>query len=136
MALNQHQLQQILTNVLGQNGLNINQTYTNMTNALNNVPVAQPRELSLVRVDDFSEKTDDDPFEWIDQFERAATANRWEDARKLEIAQGYFKGAAADWVKAATAAAAANRITSWDTNGAPLTSLKPRMIEKFASESK
>ena len=136
MTMNANQLQQVLTQVLGQNGLNINQTYTNLTNALNNVPVAQPRELSLVKVDNFSGKADEDPFEWIDQFERAATANRWGDGRLLAIAQGYLRGAAADWVKAATAVGAANQITAWDANNAPLTSLKPRMIEKFAPESK
>ena len=136
MTMSQNQLRQVLTDLMGQQGLNINQTYTRLTNALNNIQPAGNRELSLVKVDDFSGKTDEDPFEWIDQFERAATANRWGDGRLLAIAQGYLKGAAADWVKAATAAAAVNRITSWDTNGAPLTSLKPRMIEKFAPESK
>src|ERR1044071_3470912 len=121
---------------MGQQGLNINRTYANLTNAINNMQPAGARELSLVKVDDFSGKTDEDPFEWIDQFERAATANRWRNGRLLAIAQGYFKGAAADWVRAATAAAANNRITAWDANGAPQTSLRPRMIEKFAPESK
>ena len=136
MALNRDQFRQILADLMGQQGLNINRTYANLTNAINNMQPAGARELSLVKVDDFSGKTDEDPFEWIDQFERAATANRWGDGRLLAIAQGYFKGAAADWVRAATAAAANNRITAWDANGAPQTSLRPRMIEKFAPESK
>src|ERR1051326_5088013 len=110
---------------MGQQGLNINRTYTNLTNAINNMQPAGACELFLVKVDDFSGKTDEDPFEWIDQFERAATANRWGDGRLLAIAQGYFKGAAADWGKAATAAAANNRITAWHANGASQTSLRP-----------
>jgi hypothetical protein len=38
MALIRQQLQTILTDVLGQNGLNINRTYANPTNAINNIP--------------------------------------------------------------------------------------------------
>ena len=40
-------------------------------------PVNAPaRELSIVKIADFSGKDDEDPHEWMDSFERAAAANQ------------------------------------------------------------
>ena len=104
--MNQDQLRAVLTQVLGQNGLNINHTYQQMTQALAG---NQARELSLVKISDFYGKDNEDPHEWIDQFDRAAAANRWNDnARKLVIAASYMKGAAAAWITTETDAEAAN----------------------------
>ena len=127
MALTHAQITQILQNVLGQNGLNIQQHLGQP---------AAPRELSIIKVSDFHGKETEDPYEWVDQFERAAEANQWVAARMLPIATGYLKGAAADWLRAATAQNAANRITAWINNGVPLTSLKDRLTDKYAPESK
>ena len=136
LTMNVQNVQNILNTVLGQNGLNIQQLHQNLTNAVNNANNAPPRELSIIKVSDFSGKDNEDPYEWIDQFERAAEANRWADARLVPIAKGYFKGAAADWARDATAATAQNQIVQWDNNNAVNTSLKPRLIAKFASETK
>ena len=143
MALNQNQqqLQAVLDAVLGQNGLNINQTYQQLTQAIQGIPqpqAVQPQELSLVKVVDFYGKDSEDPHDWLDQFNRAATANQWQDGRLLDIAKGYLKGAAGDWVKAATRAAAANRIIRWTPGGANQqnTSFETWFITKFAPETK
>src|SRR3954453_3588323 len=134
MAITQDQLRAIMLAVFGQNVLNIPQMTANVTAAINNN--GAPRELSIVKVPDFCERDDENPYEWLDQFERAAEANRWADARLVAIAKGYFKGAAADWARDATAQGANQQITTWNTNGAAATSLRPRLITKFASETK
>jgi len=142
MTMTQNQLQNVLTAVLGQHGLNINQTYQQLTNAIQNIPqppVAPPRELSLVKIVDFYGKDSEDPHEWLDQFNRAATANQWQNGRLLDIAKGYLKGAAGDWIRATTAAAAGiNQIVRWTPGNAGQnnTSFETRFIEKFAPETK
>lgn len=136
MALTQQQLTAILDAVFGNNGLNIPQMNQNLTNAINNMNNAQPRELSIIKLSDFSGKDNEDPYEWIDQFERAAEANRWADGRLVAIAKGYLKDAAADWIREATAVGANNQINAWNNNNAAATSLRPRLIAKFASETK
>src|SRR2546423_7849588 len=99
--LSSAQLQTILNQVLGRDGLDINQTYQRLTTAIQNIPVlvnAQLRELSIVKIADFSGKDDEDPHEWMDSFERATAANQWaQDVRKLAIVTGYMKDAAAAW---------------------------------------
>ncbi|CAG8709972.1 9354_t:CDS:2, partial [Racocetra persica] len=40
-----------------------------------------------------------DPINWINEFERAATANNWSAARKLAIAKAYMYNNAKDWLK-------------------------------------
>ena len=74
----------------------------------------------------------------MNQFNRAATANQWQDSRLLDIAKGYLKGAVGDWIKAATDAAAANQIVQWTSANAGQnnTSFDIRFIDKFASETK
>ena len=57
---------------------------------------ATPRELSLVKVEPFYGKDEEDPHEWIELFEQAATANRWPNNRKVAIAAGHLKEAAHD----------------------------------------
>lgn len=136
-TMNANQFQAVLDAVFGNQGMNLPQLQQNLTNAINAIPAQGPRELSIVKVTDFSGKDNEDPYEWIDQFERAAEANQWGDGRLVAIAKGYFKGAAADWVRDATAANAVNQIVAWDGgNNAANTSLRPRLIEKFASETK
>jgi len=124
MALNQNDITAILVNVLGQNGLNIAQALQ---------PQAQAaRELSLVKVPPFYGKDDEDPHEWIEQFNHAADANNWTtDARLITIAKGYLKGAAADWARDATVQGVTNLINRWDNNNAAI-SFVPRFIAQFA----
>src|SRR5215213_5049584 len=130
MALDQAGLQNVLNAVFGQNGLNVPQLIQNVNAA------PPPRELSIVKVDSFSGRDDEDPYAWIDQFEQAAITNQWADGRLVDFAIGHLRGAAADWIRGATAVNANNRITTWDTNGAAATSFKPRFFEKFAPETK
>src|SRR5581483_6356928 len=136
---NQQDLAAVLNAVFGATGLNIPQVTNNLTNAIGALNAAPPRELSIVKISDFYGKDSEDPYEWIDQFERAAEANRWQDGnngRLVAIAKGYFKDAAADWVRDATAQGANNRIVRWYNANHLQTSLKSRLIEKFASETK
>jgi len=88
---NNLQLQAILQAIFGQNGQNI----TNLTQQLQQPHV--PRELTLVKVEPFYGKDDEDPHEWIELFNQAATANRWPDNRKVAIAAGLLRDAAHDW---------------------------------------
>ena len=127
-----------MTQVLGRDGLNINQTYQNLTNAINNIPApvnVPARELSIVKIADFSEKDDEDSHEWMDSFEQVAAANQWvQDARKLAIVTGYMKDAAAAWATSAMAAGA-NQITGFSGNNAAA-DFKDRFLEKFTPDSK
>ena len=97
---------------------------------------AQPRELSIVKIADFSGKDDEDPHEWMDSFEWAAATNQWvQDARKLAIVTGYIKDAAAAWATAAMAAGANNQITGFSENNAA-TDFKDRFLKKFTPDRK
>ena len=141
--MNVNDLRTTLNTVLGQEGLDIVRTNNRLTNAItalqNAMPAGAPapRELSLVKVSDFSGKDNEDPHEWAEQFEQAAAANRWAgNDRLIPIAMGYMKGAALDWARAATAAGAVNRINRLNDVNNPQTSLLPRLINHFAPETK
>ena len=90
--INGLQLQAILQAVFGPNGQNI----TNLTQQLQAQQPA-PRELTLVKVETFHGRDDEDPHEWVELFNQAATTNRWPDDRKVAIAAGYLRDAAHDW---------------------------------------
>ena len=75
--------------------------------------------------------------EWLDQFEKAAAANRWTDPqRKLQLVKGFLREAAADWVTEATNADATNTIIYWNRDNAADTSFVPRFTKRFASETR
>src|ERR1043166_2322313 len=117
------QFQAIITALTGEDGLNIAGLTNQLQNALtaltnaqnaavgqnppnqNNTPPNQnnanpPKELSLVKIADYYGKNEEDPHEWLEAFEQTAEANRWQgDERRLAIAKGHLKGAAADWAK-------------------------------------
>lgn len=59
-------------------------------------PVQQPRESSVVKIDPYY-GDEQDPISWIEDFEKAATANNYTDARKLQIVAAHLKGTAATW---------------------------------------
>jgi len=87
----QQLVQEVLMNVLGREGLNI-------ANLLNRGgPQNNTKELSLVKVDPFYGKEEEDPYEWIETFKNAAHANNWHMDRWTSIAAGYLKEAARDW---------------------------------------
>lgn len=101
MATDQ-QIQQILQGILGVNGANL----TGVTAALdaaraaleNQTNALAPGEKTTVKLESFSGAEEDDPLEWLENFDRTATVNRWNDAgRKVAIAGAHMKGAAADW---------------------------------------
>ncbi|HVI21398.1 MAG TPA: hypothetical protein VM660_05035, partial [Bacillus sp. (in: firmicutes)] len=81
-------MKNLLNEVLGRDGLDIQ-------HLLNREPT--PRELSLIKVDTFSGKENEDPYEWMEMFENAAEANNWPINRLQSIAPGYFRDAARDW---------------------------------------
>ena len=60
-------------------------------------PLPPHREVNLVRISEFDGTTD--PITWIEDFEKAATANGFTNARKLAIVGAYLKGTAADWLR-------------------------------------
>ncbi|KAG9306121.1 hypothetical protein G9A89_016025 [Geosiphon pyriformis] len=51
-----------------------------------------------------------DTIEWLDDFERAATANQYDDEYKFQIVGGYFQGSPATWFLQKTDANAHQRI--------------------------
>ena len=77
-------------------------TYALQTMAVNNnnnsgnIPIQANRaELNLVKPNYFHGLDDEDPFEWIASFNRAATANQWNDNRRITIAARYLRDVAA-----------------------------------------
>ncbi|KAG9289403.1 hypothetical protein G9A89_007964 [Geosiphon pyriformis] len=54
-----------------------------------------------------------DPIEWLDDFERAATANQYDDEYKFQIVGGYLQGSPATWFSQETDANAHQRIIRW-----------------------
>ncbi|KAG9294409.1 hypothetical protein G9A89_001914 [Geosiphon pyriformis] len=54
-----------------------------------------------------------DPIEWLDDFERAATANQYNDEYKFQIVGGYLQGFPATWFSQETNANAQQRIIKW-----------------------
>ncbi|KAG9289434.1 hypothetical protein G9A89_007995 [Geosiphon pyriformis] len=51
-----------------------------------------------------------DPIEWLDDFERAATANQYDEKYKFQIIGGYLQGSPATWFLQETDANAQYRI--------------------------
>ncbi|KAG9289423.1 hypothetical protein G9A89_007984 [Geosiphon pyriformis] len=51
-----------------------------------------------------------DPIKWLDDFERAATANQYNDEYKFQIVGGYLQGSSATWFLQETDANAYQRI--------------------------
>jgi len=67
-----------------------------------NLPTSnKKREYTLVKVDFFT-GNGDDPIEWLELFEKAASANNWDEERKLQLAPTYLRKTADGWYKALT----------------------------------
>ncbi|KAG9301585.1 hypothetical protein G9A89_016655 [Geosiphon pyriformis] len=54
-----------------------------------------------------------DPIKWLDDFERAATANQYDNEYKFQIVGGYLQGFPATWLSQKTNANAQQRIIKW-----------------------
>ncbi|KAG9294807.1 hypothetical protein G9A89_008499 [Geosiphon pyriformis] len=54
-----------------------------------------------------------DPIEWLDDFERATTANQYDDKYKFQIVGGYLQRSSATWFSQKTDANAQQRIVRW-----------------------
>ncbi|KAG9286934.1 hypothetical protein G9A89_001172 [Geosiphon pyriformis] len=54
-----------------------------------------------------------DPIEWLDDFERAATANQYDNEYKFQIVGGYLQSSPAIWFSQETDANAHQRISRW-----------------------
>ena len=107
------EIQTALTQIFGNNGANL----TNLTAAVTNLANPGPRELSLVKVEPFNGRDDEDPVEWLEIFNRTATANHWTtETRKKQVAGGYMKGAAASWFATNSAAMGNNFNTGTNAN--------------------
>jgi len=89
-ASTQRLVHEVLMHVLGREGLDI-------ANLLGGNRPQPSKELSLVKIDPFYGKEEEDPFEWIEMFRNAAHANNWQVDRWTSIAAGYLKEAARDW---------------------------------------
>ena len=59
-------------------------------------PAPQPRETLVVKIDPYY-GDEQDPISWIEDFEKAATANNYTDAQKLQIIAAHLKGTVATW---------------------------------------
>ena len=73
-GMNPQQLQTVLQTIFGNNGQNI----TALTQQLQ-IQQPAPRELTLIKIEPFYGKDEEDPHEWVELFNQAATANRWPD---------------------------------------------------------
>jgi len=80
--MDENQLKNLLTALLGPDGLDIKKTGTDQ------------KELFIVKVEPFYGKETEDPYEWLESFEQAALANQWTRNRRVEIAPGYLRDAA------------------------------------------
>lgn len=86
------------------------------------------RENNWVRVRNFYGEEEEDPFEWIEAFERASGANNWSNGRKIKIATGYLAGMAADWYHDNK-----NELVHWDNEYQVNASFVPAFLKYFAT---
>ena len=71
-------------------------------------------KLNLVKPNYFHGTDSEDPYEWLASFERAATANQWNAGRRIAIAAGYLRDAAAKWYDENH-----NNFQNWRQQGSP-----------------
>ena len=86
------------------------------------------RESTHITPPNYHGRMDEDPLDWVDQFEIAKNANSWGNDRAADIAAGCMKDAAARWYLANK-----DQIDRWYTNGNN-TNFKTKFLEKFATD--
>ncbi|GET63051.1 ribonuclease H-like domain-containing protein [Rhizophagus irregularis DAOM 181602=DAOM 197198] len=89
--------QMLAPNNLGNAMNTLNATVAANNNALQN------RNHNVAQVPTFN-GGNQDPITWLNEFNATATANGWNDARKLQVVPAYLKGPAAVWYQAAVLA--------------------------------
>ncbi|CAB4492435.1 unnamed protein product [Rhizophagus irregularis] len=89
--------QMLAPNNLGNAMNTLNATVAANNNALQN------RNHNVAQVPTFN-GGNQDPITWLNEFNATATANRWNDAQKLQVVPAYLKGPAAVWYQAAVLA--------------------------------
>ncbi|KAG9294457.1 hypothetical protein G9A89_001962 [Geosiphon pyriformis] len=74
-----------------------------------------------------------DPIKWLDDFERAATANQYDEEYKFQIVGGYLQGSPATWFSQETDANTQHKIIRWTpiNAGEENTSFTTRFEAKF-----
>ena len=111
----------------------VTQAFQQIANAISQggAAVRGNHELNLVKINPYHGRDDEDPVEWLESFEQAAAANQWPDNRKIEIAAGYLKDAAADWYRADRA-----NINQWNQFNNANGSFYHRFIQHFSTMSR
>lgn len=123
--------QMLAPNNLGNAMNTLNATVAANNNALQN------RNHNVAQVPTFN-GGNQDPITWLNEFNATATANGWNDARKLQVVPAYLKGPAAVWYQAAVLApinawAAAANVNNFEH--AFLTRFRTAaMVEMWATE--
>ncbi|CAG8732477.1 20124_t:CDS:2, partial [Rhizophagus irregularis] len=95
-------VQALTGQMLAPNNLGNAMNTLNATVAVNNNAL-QNRNHNVVQVPTFN-GGNQDPITWLNEFNATATANGWNDARKLQVVPAYLKGPAAVWYQAAVLA--------------------------------
>jgi hypothetical protein len=57
------------------------------------------RERNIKPINNFRGTIEEDPHDWIEEYNNAAIANNWNDEAKLQIVRGYLTKGAAEWLK-------------------------------------
>ena len=70
-----------------------------MTRLVESLEARGSGEKNLLKIVPFKGDGTEDPVDWINEFECAAAANGWSEARKVAIAQAYMKDNAEDWLQ-------------------------------------
>ncbi|CAB4475694.1 unnamed protein product [Rhizophagus irregularis] len=95
-------VQALTGQMLAPNNLGNAMNMLNATVAANNNAL-QNRNHNVAQVPTFN-GGNQDPITWLNEFNATATANGWNDARKLQVVPAYLKGPAAVWYQAAVLA--------------------------------
>ena len=141
MAISQDQLRAILNAFVGVNGQRIVDLQTNLTNQstalttaiANQTNAATNAERATAKIETFSGSDNEDPIEWLKNFNRAAATNRWTtEVRKLAVAGGFLKGIAAEWYDANLATMNNN----WNTGANNNNNFEDMFKARFANETK
>src|ERR1044071_833489 len=94
--------------------------------------VYMPGPSTIAKPTLFLGKPDEDAQEWIENFENIATANGWDNNKKLQIIPVYLLGIAKRWLDEARL-----HITAWTGIYAPVAgTFKYEFIQKFVTDRK
>ena len=69
----------------------------------------------LLKIELFTGDSTQDPYTWMECFEKAAAANRWDNKRKRDILPGFLHGIADEWQTTFYAGQAIGHNSNWAT---------------------